>query len=79
MVGNGVSSGEFLDYPSPGVDNDALYIGGNMFDAVSGSFCHDDVDLLIRKSSIFERRAGGHDGFPRNQPLAGTGPTARAE
>jgi hypothetical protein len=45
----GPTSGEFLDYPSLGVDNNALYIGGNMFGAVSGSFTAASV-FVIRKS-----------------------------
>ena len=51
MVGRVTSSGEFLDYPSLGVDDNALYIGGNMFDAVSGSFTTTSA-FVIRKSSI---------------------------
>ncbi|HEV2829763.1 MAG TPA: hypothetical protein VGW76_19340, partial [Pyrinomonadaceae bacterium] len=47
----GPSTGEFLDYPSLGVDNNALYIGGDMFGAVSGSFTACSV-FVIRKSSI---------------------------
>src|SRR5436189_3278846 len=33
MIGQPSSTGEFLDYDSLGVDNNALYIGGNMFGA----------------------------------------------
>jgi hypothetical protein len=33
MVGRTTSTGEFLDYDSLGVDDNALYIGGNMFNA----------------------------------------------
>jgi hypothetical protein len=51
LVGLGSSSGEFLDYPSLGIDNNALYIGGNMFGAVSGSFTGVN-DYVIRKSSV---------------------------
>ncbi|MDT7605210.1 MAG: hypothetical protein QOF61_3207 [Acidobacteriota bacterium] len=49
-VGGG-DSGEFLDYPSLGVDANALYIGGNMFGAVSGSFIGCSA-FVIRKSSV---------------------------
>ena len=51
LVGVGVSTGEFLDYPSLGIDEDALYIGGNMFGAVSGSFVN-CTGFVIRKSSV---------------------------
>src|SRR5438552_1083264 len=53
MVGqpNNTSTGEFLDYDSLGVDSTALYIGGNMFDAVSGNFNGTSV-FVVRKSSI---------------------------
>jgi hypothetical protein len=47
----GPSTGEFLDYPSLGVDANALYIGGDMFDAVSASFVTTSV-WVIRKTSI---------------------------
>ena len=47
----GPTTGEFLDYPSLGVDNNALYVGGNMFGAVSGSFTAASV-FVIRKTSI---------------------------
>ncbi|MCA1594578.1 MAG: lamin tail domain-containing protein [Acidobacteria bacterium] len=50
-VGGIPSTGEFLDYPSLGVDNNALYIGGNMFGAVSGSFVASSA-FVVRKSSI---------------------------
>jgi hypothetical protein len=49
-VGGG-DSGEFLDYPSLGLDNNALYIGGNMFDAAIGDFITTSA-FVIRKSSI---------------------------
>jgi hypothetical protein len=47
----GPSTGEFLDYPSLGIDNNALYIGGNMFGAVSGTFVASSA-FVIRKSSV---------------------------
>lgn len=47
----GPSTGEFLDYPSLGIDNNALYVGGNMFGAVSGSFVN-STGFVIRKSSV---------------------------
>lgn len=47
----GANTGEFLDYPSLGVDNNALYIGGNMFGATSGNFTGTSA-LVVRKSSI---------------------------
>lgn len=49
-VGGG-DSNEFLDYPSLGIDNNALYMGGNMFDATSGAF-NGCTAFVIRKSSI---------------------------
>ncbi|HEY4285362.1 MAG TPA: hypothetical protein VGM62_20055, partial [Chthoniobacterales bacterium] len=49
-VGGG-NTGEFLDYDSLGVDNNALYIGGNMFGAASGSFVNTS-GFVVRKSSI---------------------------
>ena len=49
-VGGG-DSGEFLDYPSLGIDNNALYVGGNMFDAASSAF-NGCTAFVIRKSSI---------------------------
>jgi hypothetical protein len=54
-VGGIPSNGEFLDYPSLGIDNNALYIGSNQFGAVSGSFVNSSV-FVIRKSSV---TAGG--------------------
>ncbi|MDT5294096.1 MAG: hypothetical protein QOJ76_976, partial [Acidobacteriota bacterium] len=49
-VGGG-DTGEFLDYPSLGVDNNALYVGGNMFAAAAGTF-NNFAAFVIRKSSI---------------------------
>src|ERR1017187_9834463 len=49
-VGGG-NSGEFLDYPSLGVDANALYTGGNMFAASSGAFSGCSA-FVIRKSSV---------------------------
>lgn len=49
-VGGG-NTGEFLDYPSLGVDANALYVGGNMFVASSGAFSNCTA-LVIRKSSV---------------------------
>src|ERR1043166_8934405 len=49
-VGGG-STGEFLDYPSLGVDNNALYIGGHMFVASTGKF-NGTSAFVVRKSSI---------------------------
>jgi uncharacterized repeat protein (TIGR01451 family) len=48
-VGGG-DSGEFLDYPSLGVDVNALYVGGNMFNAAAGTFVNFNA-YVIRKSS----------------------------
>ncbi|HMJ63632.1 MAG TPA: chitobiase/beta-hexosaminidase C-terminal domain-containing protein [Bryobacteraceae bacterium] len=47
----GFNTGEALDYDSLGVDNNALYVGGNMFDAASGSFVTTSA-FVIRKSSV---------------------------
>jgi hypothetical protein len=49
-VGGGDSL-EFLDYPSLGIDANALYTGGNMFDAASSAF-NGCSAFVIRKSSI---------------------------
>lgn len=49
-VGGG-DTGEFLDYPSLGIDNNALYMGGNMFNAASGAF-NGCSAFVIRKSSV---------------------------
>jgi uncharacterized repeat protein (TIGR01451 family) len=42
---------EFLDYPSLGVDANALYVGGNMFVASTSAFANCSA-FVIRKSSI---------------------------
>jgi hypothetical protein len=49
-VGGG-DSNEFLDYPSLGIDNNALYMGGNMFDATTSAF-NGCTAFVIRKSSV---------------------------
>ncbi|MFL6257423.1 MAG: lamin tail domain-containing protein [Pyrinomonadaceae bacterium] len=49
-VGGG-DSNEFFDYPSLGMDNNALYTGGNMFDATTSAF-NGCTAFVIRKSSI---------------------------
>jgi hypothetical protein len=49
-VGGG-NTNEFLDYPSLGIDNNALYTGGNMFDATTSNF-NGCSAFVIRKSSI---------------------------
>ena len=49
-VGGG-DTGEFCAIPSLGVDNNALYIGGNMFVASSGAFSA-TTGFVIRKSSV---------------------------
>jgi hypothetical protein len=49
-VGGG-DTGEYLDNPSLGVDNNALYIGGNMSVAASGAFVTTS-GFVVRKSSI---------------------------
>ncbi len=51
IVGGGPSSGEFLDYPSLGVDSQALYIGGVMYDAAAGILKNTSA-FVVRKSSI---------------------------
>jgi hypothetical protein len=47
----GANTGEFLDYDSLGVDDNALYIGGNMFTASTGLFANTSA-FVVRKSSI---------------------------
>src|SRR5262249_20873530 len=47
----GANTGEFLDYDSLGVDNNALYVGGNMFSASSGNFITTSA-FVVQKSSI---------------------------
>ncbi|HEY6045456.1 MAG TPA: hypothetical protein VIU65_02570, partial [Pyrinomonadaceae bacterium] len=49
-VGGGDSL-EFLDYPSLGIDANALYMGGNMFDAATSAFKGCSA-FVIRKSSV---------------------------
>jgi len=49
-VGGGDSL-EFLDYPSLGIDANALYMGGNMFDAATSNF-NGCSAFVIRKSSV---------------------------
>ena len=41
---------EYLDFPSLGVDNNALYIGGDMFTASTGAFTGSSV-FVIRKTT----------------------------
>jgi hypothetical protein len=48
--GSGTDEGRFLDYPSLGVDKNALYVGGNVFSS-NGGFWNTSVHV-IRKSSI---------------------------
>lgn len=48
-VGGIPSTGQFLDYPSLGVDNNALYIGGDMY---VGNTRQNTAGFVIRKSSI---------------------------
>lgn len=47
----GPSTDEFLDYPSLGVDNNALYVGGNMFGTPPAARLNTSL-FVIRKSSI---------------------------
>lgn len=49
-VGGG-DTGEGLDYPSLGVDNNALYIGGDMFTPSTRSFTQ-TTGFVVRKSSV---------------------------
>lgn len=49
-VGQSTSTNEILDYDSLGVDANALYIGGNMFDT-SGNFTSTNA-YVVRKSSV---------------------------
>jgi hypothetical protein len=49
-VGGIPSTGQFLDYPSLGVDANALYVGGDMF-SLAGSFVN-TAAFVIRKSSV---------------------------
>jgi hypothetical protein len=49
--GTDPDKGEFCDYPTLGVDKNALYIGGLIFGSVSGSFKGTSV-YVIRKSSL---------------------------
>ncbi|MDT7690282.1 MAG: hypothetical protein QOE46_3041, partial [Acidobacteriota bacterium] len=49
----GGDTGEFLDYPSLGIDANALYIGGNMFGTGSPNFNFKGCSaFVIRKSSV---------------------------
>ncbi|HEX8455880.1 MAG TPA: lamin tail domain-containing protein [Pyrinomonadaceae bacterium] len=49
-VGGIASTNQFLDYPSLGVDANALYIGGDMF-SLTNSFVNTSA-FVVRKSSI---------------------------
>ncbi|HEV2803259.1 MAG TPA: lamin tail domain-containing protein [Pyrinomonadaceae bacterium] len=49
-VGGIASTNQFLDYPSLGVDANALYIGGDMF-TLAGAFQNTSA-FVIRKSSV---------------------------
>src|SRR5439155_1313260 len=46
-----VTAGEFADYPTLGVDHNALYIGTNEFSTTNGSFVNSNA-YVVRKSSI---------------------------
>ena len=72
-VGGG-DTAEFLDNPSLGVDNNALYIGGDMFGAASGSFVNTSA-FVIRKSSILGAGPVVVTAF-RGLITAGDGPTS---
>jgi hypothetical protein len=50
-VGLGSSNDEFLDYDSLGIDNNALYVGGNMFGATSGDLVTCSA-FVIQKASV---------------------------
>jgi hypothetical protein len=47
----GPAQNNFLDYPSLGVDANALYIGGDMYPAAGGGLDNTDA-FVIRKSSV---------------------------
>lgn len=49
--GTDPDKGEFCDYPTLGVDKNALYIGGLIFGSVTGSFKGTSV-YVVRKSSL---------------------------
>lgn len=44
-------AGQFCDYPTLGVDRNALYVGGLIFDATAGTFIGSSA-YVIRKSSV---------------------------
>jgi hypothetical protein len=51
----GTDPGCFADYPTPGIDQNAIYIGANMFGGVSpcsGNYLHSNL-YVIQKSSAF--------------------------
>ncbi len=72
-VGGIPSTDEFLDYPSLGVDAQALYIGGNMFGATSGSFIGTS-GFVIRKSSVLGAGPVVTTAFRNLAAGAGAGP-----
>jgi hypothetical protein len=45
------NSGNFIDYPTLGIDRNALYIGGNLFNYAGTSFLG-TMGLVVQKSSI---------------------------
>lgn len=46
------STDPFLDYPSLGVDSEALYIGGPMFASNGGEFLNRSMGLVVQKSTL---------------------------
>ena len=45
------NSGNFIDYPTLGIDQNAIYIGGNLFNLAGTSFLG-TIGLVVQKSSI---------------------------
>ncbi len=71
----GANTNELLDYDSLGVDANALYIGGNMFDATSGNFNSTNA-YVVQKSSILGSGPIVVTAFRGLIPTGGDGPDA---
>ena len=72
FVGDGTNT-NFLDYPSLGVDVNALYIGGNMFGNTSGAFVGTN-GYVVRKSTLLSGGPATVTLFANLAAGAGAGP-----
>ena len=63
----------FADYPQLGVDNNAIYVGVNLFTSSSGSFAGTEA-YVIQKSSVLGAGPINVTGFPLVATSSGSGP-----